>query len=199
MTPRPARVLLGVEQALFAQALRNFLEPQFRIVGIAASGGELFQVAARERPDVIVTDVELPGFGGPTGLHELCALCPESRLVVITECSTAAAGHERRRGHDGHPSRAARGADPADDQRPHRAPGAGGGSRRAARGPFLAHNDGEAASRWSVAFDTTGGPSSNGAGFVVRAAAASQGVPQGCGAAPAVLPTWRSAQASISA
>ena len=60
------RVVLADDQPLVRAGLRMILaaEPDIEVVGEAADGAEAIDVCARERPDVVLMDVRMPGVDG---------------------------------------------------------------------------------------------------------------------------------------
>ena len=73
------------------------LSDEFTLVGAAADGLEAIDVARRERPDVIILDLEMPRMNGFTALPELVAIVPDALIVVYTSNDTAAARAEATR------------------------------------------------------------------------------------------------------
>jgi DNA-binding NarL/FixJ family response regulator len=59
-------------------------EPDFSIVGEAASGEQLLRDAARLQPDVAVVDVQLPGIDGYQACEQLRRKYPRIRVVILT-------------------------------------------------------------------------------------------------------------------
>lgn len=62
-----------------------------RVVGSAGDAGAAIALVARERPDVVLLDLELPDRSGLDAIADLKAASPASRIVVFT----AYAGEER--------------------------------------------------------------------------------------------------------
>lgn len=60
------RVLLAEDQALVRGALSALLglEPDIAVVGAAADGEEAWRALQQHKPDVLVTDIEMPGLSG---------------------------------------------------------------------------------------------------------------------------------------
>ncbi len=61
---RPLRVLLVDDSVDFAQHVRDYLEFSGFEVAVAVGGLEGLALARRDRPDVVVTDLKMPGLSG---------------------------------------------------------------------------------------------------------------------------------------
>lgn len=61
-------------------------QPDVRVVGEAADGPGLGRLADELGPEVIVTELELPGPGGARVVPELCAARPHVKLLALTAC-----------------------------------------------------------------------------------------------------------------
>jgi len=59
-----ARVLLADDSDVFASEIRELLDPAYDVVGVAESGEALEAEFDRLAPDVVVTDIAMPGEGG---------------------------------------------------------------------------------------------------------------------------------------
>lgn len=81
---RRVRVLLADDHRLVAEALQKLLEPEFELIGIVADGFALLDVAAEKKPDVIVTDISMPGLNGIEALEELKKKNPDVHVVCLT-------------------------------------------------------------------------------------------------------------------
>jgi two-component system, cell cycle sensor histidine kinase and response regulator CckA len=64
ITDHPARILIVDDDKLDRQLLEVMLAPQGFLLLTAASGEEALAIAARERPDLILLDVKMPGVDG---------------------------------------------------------------------------------------------------------------------------------------
>jgi DNA-binding NarL/FixJ family response regulator len=56
------RVLLADDHTIVADGLRSLLNQHFDLVGTVRDGEALVEAARRLRPDIIVSDISMPGF-----------------------------------------------------------------------------------------------------------------------------------------
>ena len=82
-TRRPS-VLLADDHRETAEQLRALLQSQFDVVALVGDGHTLVQAAARYAPDVIVTDIAMPGLDGIEATAQICRADPGARVVLIT-------------------------------------------------------------------------------------------------------------------
>jgi DNA-binding NarL/FixJ family response regulator len=78
------RVLLAEDHPRVAAELRRLLEPEFDVVGTVGDGDALLRAADDARPDVIVTDIAMPGLDGIAATAALLARRPGTRVVLVT-------------------------------------------------------------------------------------------------------------------
>jgi DNA-binding NarL/FixJ family response regulator len=80
------RVVVADDHALVRDGLRRMLEstPDIRVVAEAESGDEVLSTVARERPDVVVLDVAMPGQGFLEILRVLREEHPKVHTVVLS-------------------------------------------------------------------------------------------------------------------
>ncbi len=89
----PVRVLLADRQALVLAALRAFLPPGYRVVGCARDGLELVSEALRLGPDMVVSELRLPGLDGIAAARRVLAARP-ARIVFLTSIESEAEAEE---------------------------------------------------------------------------------------------------------
>lgn len=80
------RVLLAEDQSMVLGALAALLEIEddLEVVGRARDGVEALELARAERPDVVVTDIEMPGKTGLELALALKELDPRPRVIIVT-------------------------------------------------------------------------------------------------------------------
>src|SRR5215813_14675083 len=79
-----ARVLLADDHPQVAEELRRLLEPEFEVVKVVADGHALLREAESTQPDVVVTDIVMPGRDGITAVAEFLSRHPHTRVVLVT-------------------------------------------------------------------------------------------------------------------
>ncbi len=80
-----ARVLVADDHAPTREDIRVAVEadPRFTVVALAGDAAEAVQAALRERPDVVLLDMRMPG-GGAAAAWEITARLPGTRAVMLT-------------------------------------------------------------------------------------------------------------------
>jgi DNA-binding NarL/FixJ family response regulator len=82
---RKNTVLVADDHAIVKEGIVNLLkEHDFDVVGAVGDGHELIDTAKRLRPDVIVTDLAMPGLSGLDVLARLKAEHIDSKVIVLT-------------------------------------------------------------------------------------------------------------------
>jgi len=79
-----ARIVLADDHRVFLDGLRSLLERSYDVVGIFTDGKALVQAVLREAPDVVVTDVSMPGGDGLEAARRILELRPEVGVVLLT-------------------------------------------------------------------------------------------------------------------
>jgi two-component system response regulator DesR len=80
------RVLVAEDQGMVLGALAALLalEADIEIVGRAADGLEAWALVQRLRPDVLVSDIEMPGMTGLDLAEKICAAGSACRVLIVT-------------------------------------------------------------------------------------------------------------------
>ncbi|MEU8661688.1 response regulator transcription factor [Actinoplanes philippinensis] len=82
----PIRTLIADDHPMFLYGLKMNMDmaPEIDLVGHAASGTELLDLAGQTAPDVVVTDLVMPGMDGATVTRLLRERRPETAVLVLT-------------------------------------------------------------------------------------------------------------------
>jgi DNA-binding NarL/FixJ family response regulator len=80
------RVVLADDHPMFRYGVAAALAgvPEIDLVGEAASGAELLALVDRVQPDVVLTDLAMPGMDGATACRALLATRPDLGVLVLT-------------------------------------------------------------------------------------------------------------------
>ncbi|MDX2041912.1 MAG: response regulator transcription factor [Acidobacteriota bacterium] len=79
-------ILLADDHNIVRQGLRALLqsEPHFRLVGEASDGIEAVRLAERLKPDVLITDVMMPGLNGLEVARQVSRSLPNTRVIILS-------------------------------------------------------------------------------------------------------------------
>ena len=80
------RLLLADDHPLIREGFRSLLNKneRFEIVGIAENGKELIELAGKELPDIILSDISMPVMNGMDAIEQIGNLYPSIKSVVLT-------------------------------------------------------------------------------------------------------------------
>jgi two-component system, NarL family, response regulator DesR len=80
------KVLIAEDQAMVLGALGALIdiEPDLEVVAQTPSGSEALKAALTLRPDVVVTDIEMPGLSGLELANELRRRGSSARIIILT-------------------------------------------------------------------------------------------------------------------
>jgi two-component system response regulator DesR len=80
------RVLIAEDQAMVRGALASLLalEDDIEVVAQVERGDEAVEAARRERPDVALLDIEMPGLDGIAAAGVIAREVPETRSLILT-------------------------------------------------------------------------------------------------------------------
>ena len=80
------QVVLAEDQAMVRGALAALLEtePDIAVCACAANGRQALTAIAKQKPDVLVTDIEMPEMTGLTLAGEVQSRFPHTRVAILT-------------------------------------------------------------------------------------------------------------------
>jgi DNA-binding NarL/FixJ family response regulator len=86
----PIRILIADDHPVVRDGLQAILstQPDFVVVGEAATGPDTVRQVAALRPNVVLLDLEMPELDGVETLHHLRHTSPEARVLVFTAFDT---------------------------------------------------------------------------------------------------------------
>ena len=95
---RRARVLIADDHRLIMEELVGLLGEQVDVVGTVSDGKSLVEAAVRLQPDVVVTDISMPGMNGIESLRSLKASRVATKVIFLTMYADSELADEALRG-----------------------------------------------------------------------------------------------------
>lgn len=82
----PFSILLVDDHKIFRDGIRSILErrEEFRVAGEAQDGAEAVQFCKKNRPELVLMDIGLPGLNGIEATEEIMRHCPECKVVILS-------------------------------------------------------------------------------------------------------------------
>jgi len=85
-------IVIADDHNIVRHAIRSMLEKvkDFHVIGDAANGIETVQVTERLRPQILITDLMMPGINGLEVSRRIASSCPETRVLILSMYSDEA-------------------------------------------------------------------------------------------------------------
>src|SRR5271165_4559652 len=86
ITSSTIRILLADDHTVMRSGLRLLLErqPNLAVVGEAADGKEAVELAASEKPDVVVMDIAMPHLNGVEAARQIATRSPNTAIAILS-------------------------------------------------------------------------------------------------------------------
>jgi DNA-binding NarL/FixJ family response regulator len=78
------RVLLADDHPLMLLGLQKLLEPDCEVIGAVMDSRQLLATAERERPDLVITDISIPGLDGIAATRRLGKTVPGAKVIILS-------------------------------------------------------------------------------------------------------------------
>ena len=79
------RIVIGDDHAMFRNSLRALLEREgYQIVAEAADGLEALKAARRNKPDLVLVDMNMPKINGVEVVHEIRRYGLQTKVIILT-------------------------------------------------------------------------------------------------------------------
>lgn len=80
------RVVIADDIQILRQGLKAILsqDEEIEVTGLASDGKEAFELCKRQRPDVVLMDMRMPGYDGSWGISAIKKHFPQIRVLVLT-------------------------------------------------------------------------------------------------------------------
>lgn len=86
VSAKTIRILLADDHTVMRSGLRLLLErqPNLQVVGEAADGRQAVDMAAAEKPDVVVMDIAMPHLNGVEAARQIVMRNPETAIAILS-------------------------------------------------------------------------------------------------------------------
>ena len=80
------RILITDDQQLMRDGLRTILSltKEIEVVGTASDGAEALEIAIREKPEMVLMDIRMPGVDGVAGTRLIRERLPDTKVLILT-------------------------------------------------------------------------------------------------------------------
>jgi DNA-binding NarL/FixJ family response regulator len=84
--PMSVRIVLVDDHRLVRAGIRALLEktPRGKVVGEAADGREAFALIEKQRPDIVLIDIAMPGLNGLDAVDRIKKEWPETKVIILS-------------------------------------------------------------------------------------------------------------------
>ncbi|MGI9277292.1 MAG: response regulator transcription factor [Endozoicomonas sp.] len=79
-----SRILMADDHRIVAEGVARLLESEHEICDIVKDGAELLEKAAELKPDLIITDMSMPGINGMTVIRQLKEFLPGCPVICLS-------------------------------------------------------------------------------------------------------------------
>jgi DNA-binding NarL/FixJ family response regulator len=69
---------------MMLEGLRKLLTPELEVIGLVTDGLMLLEAAEIRQPDLVITDISMPGIDGIQATRRLRDLAPEARVLILS-------------------------------------------------------------------------------------------------------------------
>ena len=81
---KPINVTIADDHQIVLDGLKNLLEKEFTIAGLAGDGMELVHLVKTHKPDVVVADASMPKLNGIEAIRQIKAFDADVKTIVLT-------------------------------------------------------------------------------------------------------------------
>jgi DNA-binding NarL/FixJ family response regulator len=84
--PPVKRIILVDDHQILREGVKNLLEEEvdLKVIGEAADGAEGIELAARLRPDILISDLMMKGLTGIDVTREVRKRSPETKTIILS-------------------------------------------------------------------------------------------------------------------
>jgi len=79
-----SNIILADDHLIVAQGIASILQPQHKILAIAKDGLELIELVKQHQPDLVITDISMPGMTGIAAIAALKRINKKMNIICLT-------------------------------------------------------------------------------------------------------------------
>ena len=84
MKELPISILFVEDEHIILQSVKDMLEDKVRNLYLAMNAKEALELFKKHKPDVVITDIKMPGMDGLDLLREIKKIKSDTKLVILT-------------------------------------------------------------------------------------------------------------------
>ncbi|MBE7215923.1 response regulator transcription factor [Shewanella benthica] len=79
-----SRIVLADDHLIVAQGIASILQPEHEILAIAKNGEELVELVKKHKPELVITDISMPGMTGIAAIAALKRVKNDLKIICLT-------------------------------------------------------------------------------------------------------------------
>ena len=79
-----SKIILADDHTIVAEGIASLLQPEHRIMAIARSGIELLALVKQHEPELVITDISMPGMTGIAAIANLKRINKNIKVICLT-------------------------------------------------------------------------------------------------------------------
>ncbi|MCL1052019.1 response regulator transcription factor [Shewanella abyssi] len=79
-----SRIIIADDHLIVAQGIAGLLKPDHQVLAIAKNGEELIELVKKHDPDLVITDISMPGMTGIAAVAALKRIKKNLRVICLT-------------------------------------------------------------------------------------------------------------------
>ena len=78
------RIVVADDNEDMLELLKDILEPEFEVIAAVRDGRDLLQAVKNFKPDIVITDISMPGMSGIEATRKLVEENTKAKIIILT-------------------------------------------------------------------------------------------------------------------
>ena len=81
------KVVIADDEERICQLIQALIDWKYlgmELVGVAHNGIEAYEAVREQKPDILITDIRMPGFSGLELIEKVKDICPDMEVIIIS-------------------------------------------------------------------------------------------------------------------